>query len=42
MGTFTFVAGTVLVLHIFAFGQFGWPKELKAKHNPPAVASAVR
>ncbi len=37
-----FVAGTVLVIHMFAFGQLGWPKSLKAKYNPPAVASAVR
>lgn len=42
MGTFAFVAGAVLVMHIFAFGQLGWPKSLKAKYNPPAVASAVR
>ncbi len=37
-----FVACTVLVMHIFAFGQLGWPKDLKAKYNPPAVASAAR
>ena len=42
MGTFSFVAGAVLVMHIFAFGQLGWPKDLKAKYNPPAVASAAR
>jgi hypothetical protein len=29
-------------MHIWAFGQFGWPKDLKAKYNPTAVASAVR
>lgn len=42
MATGTFVAGAVLVMHIFAFGQLGWPKSLKAKYNPPTVASAVR
>jgi hypothetical protein len=41
-GTATFVVGAVLVMHIFAFGQLGWPKSLKAKYNPPAVASAIR
>ena len=38
----TFVVGAVLVMHIFAFGQLGWPKTLKAKYNASAVASAVR
>ncbi|MFM8781322.1 MAG: hypothetical protein ACKOFO_07630 [Gemmatimonadota bacterium] len=38
----TFVVGAVLVMHIFAFGQLGWPKSLKAKDNASAVASAVR
>ena len=42
LGTVTFVAGAVLVMHIFAFGQLGWPKTLKAKYNASAVASAVR
>jgi hypothetical protein len=42
MGTATFVVGAVLVMHIFAFGQLGWPKDLKAKYNPSAVASAIR
>jgi hypothetical protein len=42
MGVGTFISGAVLVMHIWAFGQFGWPKSLKAKYNPPAVASAVR
>ena len=42
LGTVTFVAGAVLFMHIWAFGQFGWPKDLKAKYNPTAVASAVR
>jgi hypothetical protein len=42
MATGTFVAGAVLVMHIFAFGQLGWPKSLKAKYNPSTVASAVR
>jgi hypothetical protein len=37
-----FVAGTVLVLHIFAFGVVGYPKTTKMKYNPPAVASAIR
>lgn len=41
-GAATFVVGAVLVMHIFAFGQLGWPKSLKAKYNPPAVASAIR
>jgi len=42
MGFGTFVVGAVLVMHIFAFGQLGWPKTLKAKYNPTAVASATR
>ena len=42
MGFGTFVVGAVLVMHIWAFGQFGWPKSLKAKYNASAVASAVR
>jgi hypothetical protein len=42
MGVGTFISGAVLVMHIFAFGQLGWPSSLKAKYNPPAVASAVR
>jgi hypothetical protein len=37
-----FISGAVLVMHIWAFGQFGWPKDLKAKYNPPTVASAIR
>jgi len=41
-GVGTFVVGAVLVMHIFAFGQLGWPKTLKAKYNASAVASAVR
>jgi len=28
----------VLVLHTWAFNQFGWPKTLKAKYNPPVAA----
>ncbi|MFN0099314.1 MAG: hypothetical protein ACKVS7_11600 [Gemmatimonadaceae bacterium] len=42
MGTAAFVVTAVLVMHIFAFGQLGWPKSLKAKYNPSAVASATR
>jgi hypothetical protein len=37
-----FVACTVLVIHIFAFGVVGYPKTTKMKYNPPAVASAIR
>ena len=40
--TMVFVSGTVLVIHIFAFGVVGYPKTTKMKYNPPAVASAVR
>ncbi len=40
--TAVFVAGTVLVIHIFAFGVVGYPKTTKAKYNPPAVATAIR
>ncbi len=38
----SFVTGCVLVLHVWAFSQFGWPKSLKAKYNPSTVAAAVR
>jgi len=35
----SFVAGTVLVLHIWAFGQFNWPGTLKAKYATPPAAT---
>jgi hypothetical protein len=38
----SFVVGAVLVMHIFAFGQLGWPKSLKAKYNPPAASAQMR
>ena len=34
----TAIAGMVLTLHVWAFGQFGWPKSVKAKYNPPSAA----
>jgi hypothetical protein len=38
----TFISGAVLVMHIWAFGQFGWPKDLKAKYNPQAASAQMR
>jgi hypothetical protein len=38
----TFVSATVLVIHMFAFSQLGWPKDLKAKYNPPAASAQMR
>ncbi|WP_353269307.1 hypothetical protein [Gemmatimonas sp.] len=35
----TFLVGCVLVLHIWAFGQFNWPGTLKAKYATPAAAT---
>ncbi len=37
--TGSFIAGAVLVLHVWAFGQFNWPGTLKAKYatTPPAA-----
>ncbi len=34
----TALSAMVLTLHVWAFGQFGWPKSVKMKWNPPASA----
>jgi len=33
----SFVTGCVLVLHLWAFGQFNWPATLKATYATPAA-----
>jgi hypothetical protein len=38
----SFITICVLVLHFWAFNQFGWPKSLKAKYNPPVAAAVTR
>lgn len=38
----SFVAGTVLVIHIFAFNQLNWPGTLKAKYATPSAAAVTR
>jgi hypothetical protein len=38
-GIGSFIAGAVLVLHMWAFNQFNWPGTLKAKYATPAAAT---
>ncbi len=38
-GLGAFLVGTVLVLHIWAFGQFNWPGTLKATYATPPAAT---
>lgn len=38
-GIGSFIAGTVLLLHVWAFGQFNWPGTLKATYNTSAPSA---
>ncbi|MCO4100800.1 MULTISPECIES: light-harvesting protein [Gemmatimonas] len=35
----SFLVGAVLVMHIWAYGQFNWPATLKAKYATPPAAT---
>jgi hypothetical protein len=39
VGTAMFCVVLALTLHMWAFNQFGWPKAVKMKYNPPVAAA---
>ena len=38
-GIGSFIAGAVLIMHLFAFNQLNWPSTLKAKYATPSAAT---
>ncbi|WP_298268786.1 light-harvesting protein [Gemmatimonas sp.] len=38
----SFLVGAVLVMHIWAYGQFNWPATLKAKYAPLTAQAATK
>jgi len=38
-GIGSFIAGAVLIMHMWAYSQFNWPASLKAKYATPPAAT---
>jgi len=41
-GLGAFLVGTVLIIHVWAYGITGWPKYVKAQNNAQTPPAAIR
>jgi len=41
-GLGAFLVGTVLIIHVWAYGITGWPKYVKAQNNAQTPPAATR